>query len=284
MGTEGGLGLRSPIGRASLVPDREDAMELSLYQVDAFTDRVFAGNPAAVVPLAEWLPDPLLQALAAENNLSETAFFVPEGTGWRLRWFTPVEEVDLCGHATLASAFVLFEYLGATAERLEFATRSGPLTVMRDSGRLAMDFPARPPKRLIAPDGLAEALGLEPREVLAARDLICVFDNEAQVRALRPDMARLARLPVFAVCPTAPGADCDFVSRFFAPGRGVPEDPVTGSAHCSLVPYWSRRLRRSELHARQVSSRGGELFCSDQGERVRIAGHAVLYLQGRIRV
>jgi PhzF family phenazine biosynthesis protein len=259
-------------------------VSLPLYQVDAFTDRVFGGNPAAVVPLEQWLPDAVMQAIAAENNLSETAFFAPEGDGWRLRWFTPTAEIDLCGHATLASAFVLFECLNLAAQTVAFETLGGRLEVSREGERLVMDFPARPPKRRIGPEGLAEALGAEPKEVLSARDLICVFETEAQVRALSPNMARLARLPAFAVCPTAPGDDCDFVSRFFAPGAGVPEDPVTGSAHCSLVPYWAKRLGKKDLHARQVSARGGELFCRDNGERVVIAGRAVLYLEGRINL
>jgi PhzF family phenazine biosynthesis protein len=257
-------------------------VQLPIYQVDAFTGRVFSGNPAAVVPLDAWLPDPVLQAIAAENNLSETAFFVPEADGLRLRWFTPATEVDLCGHATLASAWVLFEKLGVLGERIEFMTCSGPISVGRDGDLVVLDFPSRPPKRRIAPDGLAAALGAEPKEVLAARDLVCVFADEAEIRALQPRMPALARLDVHAVCVTAPGEDRDFVSRFFAPRLGVPEDPVTGSAHCSLVPYWAKRLGKAELTARQVSQRGGELFCRDAGERVHIAGRAVLYLEGRI--
>lgn len=259
-------------------------MRLKLFQVDAFTSRVFGGNPAAVVPLDSWLPDETLQGIALENNLSETAFFVKEPSGWRLRWFTPTQEVDLCGHATLAAAHVLFQHLAPGMEQVEFASRSGPLGVAREDDWLVMDFPSRPPRSFAPPPALAEALGAAPREVLASRDWVAVFDSEEQVRALRPDMARLAALDVFAVTPTAPGKDVDFVSRFFAPRAGVPEDPVTGSAHCSLVPYWAKRLGKTRLMARQVSARGGELRCEEKGARVLIAGRAVLYLEGIITV
>ncbi|HET9449801.1 MAG TPA: PhzF family phenazine biosynthesis protein, partial [Aggregicoccus sp.] len=205
-------------------------MQLPLFQVDAFTSRVFGGNPAAVVPLDTWLPDATLQAIAQENNLSETAFFVREAAGHHLRWYTPTQEVDLCGHATLAAAWVLFERLEPGLTRVEFASRSGTLAVAREEGGLlALDFPARPPRSCAAPAGLAEALGVSPRETLQGeRDLLAVFDTEAQVRALAPDLERLRRLPYFSVVPTARGEDCDFVSRFFAPAAGVPEDPVTG--------------------------------------------------------
>jgi PhzF family phenazine biosynthesis protein len=259
-------------------------VRLSLFQVDAFTSRVFGGNPAAVVPLDGWLPDDTLQAIALENNLSETAFFVKEGPGYRLRWFTPTQEVDLCGHATLASAHVLFHYLSRGLERVEFATRSGPLRVTREGDWLVMDFPSRPPRAFTPPLELAQALGASPREVLASRDWVAVFDSEAQVRALRPDLTLLSTLDTFAVTVTAPGEDVDFVSRFFAPRVGVPEDPVTGSAHCSLVPYWAKRLGKTRLMARQVSARGGELRCEEQGDRVLIAGRAVLYLEGTLTV
>ena len=259
-------------------------MRLSLYQVDAFTSRVFGGNPAAVVPLDAWLPDATLQAIALENNLSETAFFVREPQGWHLRWFTPTQEVDLCGHATLGAAYVLFHHVQPGLERVEFASRSGPLVVTREGDWLVLDFPSRLPRPVAPQPGLVEALGARPTEVLASRDIVVVFDTEAQVRALRPDMARVALLDTFAVTVTAPGTDVDFVSRFFAPRAGVPEDPVTGSAHCSLVPYWARRLGKTRLMARQVSARGGELRCEDRGERVHIAGQAVLYLVGQITV
>ena len=257
-------------------------MQIPIYQVDAFSGRAFAGNPAAVCPLESWLADERMQSIAAENNLAETAFFVPEGDGYRLRWFTPVTEVDLCGHATLASAFVVFRHLAPQLERVLFRTRSGELIVSRSGERLTMDFPSRPPVAVEAHPQLIPALGLQPKEVLAARDYMLVYETEEQVRALKPDMARLTEVDRFAVIVTAPGRDCDFVSRFFAPAHGVPEDPVTGSAHCTLIPYWSRRLGKKQLFARQVSTRGGELWCEDLGERVHISGQAVEFLSGTI--
>ncbi|MGA2184206.1 MAG: PhzF family phenazine biosynthesis protein [Bryobacteraceae bacterium] len=257
-------------------------MQIPIYQVDAFSGRAFAGNPAAVCPLESWLADERMQSIAAENNLAETAFFVPEGDGYRLRWFTPVTEVDLCGHATLASAFVVFRHLAPQLERVLFRTRSGELIVSRSGERLTMDFPSRPPVAVEAHPQLIPALGLQPKEVLAARDYMLVYETEEQVRALKPDMARLTEVDRFAVIVTAPGRDCDFVSRFFAPAHGVPEDPVTGSAHCTLIPYWSRRLGKKQLFARQVSPRGGELWCEDLGERVHISGQAVEFLSGTI--
>lgn len=264
-------------------------MSLALYQVDAFTNRLFAGNPAAVVPLESWLPDALLQQIAAENNLSETAFLVPAGTSrWELRWFTPTIEVPLCGHATLASAFVLAELLGESAEVLTFVTRqAGELTVTRDGRRFALRLPRRTLHASDAPAAVAAALGAGPVEVLtvpAADDdtAFAVFATEAAVRALHPDMRAIAALPVRNVIATAPGTDCDFVSRMFAPKAGIDEDPVTGSAHCALVPYWAEQLGRSAFHARQVSARGGELFCTLEDDAVIVAGEAVLYAQGTI--
>ncbi|HEU4324679.1 MAG TPA: PhzF family phenazine biosynthesis protein [Roseiflexaceae bacterium] len=259
-------------------------MDMTLYQIDAFTERVFAGNPAAVCPLDAWQDDALLQRIAAENNLAETAFFVPEGDGYRLRWFTPTVEVDLCGHATLASAFVIFTELGYAGEAIRFQTRSGLLVVRRDGSRLVMDFPSRPPEPVEADPLVLPGLGAQPEELLASRDYFAVYPNEAAVRALRPDMALLGRIDRQGVIATAPGDEVDFVSRYFAPAAGVPEDPVTGSAHCTLIPYWSRRLGKTELRARQVSERGGELVCTDQGDRVTIAGSAVKYLTGTITV
>ena len=259
--------------------------KLTLYQVDAFTGRVFAGNPAAVVPLDAWLPDETLQSIATENNLSETAFFVGSGGDYQIRWMTPAAEVDLCGHATLASGWVVVNEIEKGRTNVRFGSRSGPLRVTAEGDRLALDFPSRPP----APaDGsaatVAAALGARPQALLASRDYLAVFESEDAVRALAPDMARVAALDRMAVIATAPGRDCDFVSRFFAPQVGVPEDPVTGSAHCTLVPYWARRLGKSRLRALQVSARGGELFCEDRGERVAIAGQAVLYMEGTIEV
>lgn len=257
-------------------------MEIDVYQVDAFTSSVFGGNPAMVCPLREWLPDDTLQAIAMENNLSETAFFVPDGDGFRLRWFTPAVEVDLCGHATLASAWVLFELLEPGREEVTFATASGDLTVTRQGSRLALDFPARAPEPVEPCPGLIEALGEEPVEVLAARDYLVVYDHEDKVRMLEPDMRALKDIDRFAVIVTAPGRRHDFVSRFFAPAKGVDEDPVTGSAHCTLIPYWAQKLGRNPLRARQVSLRGGELHCEHRGDRVTIAGEAALFLKGRI--
>lgn len=259
-------------------------MRLPLYQVDAFTDRAFSGNPAAVCPLPHWIPDQQMQAIAAENNLAETAFFVRENDGFRLRWFTPLVEVDLCGHATLASAFVLFDCLGYEDDAVTFQTRSGTLHVLKRNDLLEMDFPSRPPAACSIHPGLVPALGQEPVSITASRDYCCVFNSEEEVRALRPDFRRLEKIDRFAVIATAPGKDCDFVSRFFAPAQGVDEDPVTGSAHCTLTPYWSRRLNKTKLFARQVSARGGVLYCEDRGGRVGIAGKAVLYLDGYIYV
>jgi PhzF family phenazine biosynthesis protein len=260
-------------------------MRLPIYQVDAFTSRLFAGNPAAVMPLPHWLTDDRLQAIAAENNLSETAFFVREGGIWRLRWFTPAVEVALCGHATLATALVMRRRLGLWSDSIAFETRSGTLVVREDGERLALDFPAQPPKPCLAPDGLASALGAEPVDVLREIDLVCVFDRAEDVRRLRPDIRALAAIDVRGVIVTAPGdGDCDFVSRFFAPRGGIDEDPVTGSAHCKLIPYWARRLGQTRLFARQVSARGGELWCEDRGPRVSIAGHGVIYLEGMVEI
>jgi PhzF family phenazine biosynthesis protein len=258
--------------------------EVRQFQVDAFANRVFEGNPAAVCPLPRWLDEAVMQAIAAENNLSETAFFVPAGEGFELRWFTPLAEVDLCGHATLATAHVLFENLGYAHDEIRFESRSGELTVRRQGDLLEMDFPSRPPIACAPPDGLTEALGAAPLEVLCADDLLAVFGNESEIRAITPDFPALARLPGRGVCVTAPGDNYDFVSRFFAPALGVSEDPVTGSAHCELAPYWAGRLGRTTLRARQVSRRGGEVGCEVRGERVLLSGTAVTFMEGTIRL
>jgi PhzF family phenazine biosynthesis protein len=262
---------------------------LPFYWVDAFTDRPFGGNPAAVVPLERWLPDAELQRLAAQHNLSETAYFVPEGASrHHLRWFTPAVEVDLCGHATLATAHILFHERNEPGRRLTFATRSGPLHVERgEQGMLAMDFPSRPSAPAAGPPELAAALGAAPVHVGRTDSAwLCVLASAEQVRALRPDHAALARLRPGRFIVTAPGgADgVDFVSRFFAPDAGIAEDPVTGSAHCVLTPYWAERLGEPSLHALQVSARGGELWCELAGDRVRIAGRAFTYIKGELRL
>jgi predicted PhzF superfamily epimerase YddE/YHI9 len=257
-------------------------MKIRQFQVDAFTTRIFGGNPAAVCPLDAWLEDDLLQAIAAENNLSETAFFVRTKNGFHLRWFTPVVEVDLCGHATLASAHVLFEVLGYPGQTIIFETLSGILTVERKGALLIMDFPAAPPVLCVPPSRLLEGLGQQPIEVLSADDYFVVFDSEDTVRSIKPDFAKLAALDLRGVIVTARGKQVDFVSRFFAPKFGISEDPVTGSAHCTLTPYWSARLGRQVLNARQVSKRGGDIQCELKGNRVALSGHAVTFMEAEI--
>ena len=255
--------------------------KLPLYVVDAFTRQTFGGNPAAVCPLEEWLPDGVMQQIALENNLSETAFFVREGEGYRLRWFTPTVEVKLCGHATLASSFVVFNYLDTAADSITFDSRSGPLRVSREGERITLDFPALRPAPADAPAGLIEGLRAKPREVLRSPlDYLAVFDTEDEVRALAPDFVALGTVECVGVIATAPGRESDCASRFFAPRAGIPEDPVTGVAHCALTPYWAARLAKREIYARQVSRRGGELFCEDAGDRVKISGYAVRYSEG----
>jgi len=259
-------------------------MRLRLYQIDAFTSRVFAGNPAAVCPLERWLENGTLQAIAAENNLSETAFFVPEGRDYALRWFTPSIEVDLCGHATLASGFVVMRHLEPERSEVAFRTKSGRLAVWREGERFAMDFPALPPQPVEVPPALVAGLGRTPAATLAALDYLAVFEGAREVAELTPDFAALARLDRRGVIATAPGDTCDFVSRFFAPKAGIPEDPVTGSAHCLLVPYWAKRLNKRFLLARQISARGGEIGCEDNGARVTLIGAAAQYLEGTIEL
>jgi PhzF family phenazine biosynthesis protein len=258
-------------------------MHIPIYQIDAFTSSLFAGNPAAVCPLDRWLDDATLQSIAAENNLSETAFLFRRNGHYDLRWFTPTVEVDLCGHATLASAFVIFTELETTKDVASFETRSGTLVVRRDGDMLTMDFPARPPSDCTPPEALLKALGQSPVAVLASRDYFIVYETEEQVRSLQPNMELLRSLDRQGVIVTAAGNDVDFVSRYFAPAAGIPEDPVTGSAHCTLAPYWSERLGKIRLRALQVSARGGELWCEHRGDRVLIAGQAVKYLHGTIR-
>lgn len=257
-------------------------MKIPLYVIDAFTRRVFGGNPAAVCPLDAWLPDDVMQKIGQENNLSETAFFVRESEGeYRLRWFTPTVEVDLCGHATLASAFAIFNFTDPSAASITFNSRSGPLHVARDGERLTLDLPARPPAPCDAPTALLDGLGARPHEVLRSTvDYLAVYDSEDEVRALRPDMSLLGALDSLGVIATAPGSASDCASRYFAPGAGIPEDPATGAAHCTLTPFWAEKLSKREIHALQVSARGGELFCEDDGERVKLSGYAVRYSEG----
>lgn len=261
------------------------------FHVDAFAQSPFTGNPAGVCPLETVLPTALMQQIAAENNLAETAFIVPRPdtpAEYDIRWFTPAVEIDLCGHATLASAHVLFAHLGFSGGEITFHSQSGPLRVSREpDGRLTLDFPSRPPQELTThPIGLTDALGATPLRVLAARDLLVVFGSEAQVLALKPDFVRIAALEYVGVIATAPGTNgVDFVSRFFAPRVGVPEDPVTGSAHSTLIPFWAEKLGKTELRARQISPRGGDLWCQlREGDRVGISGYAVTYAAGEIMV
>lgn len=253
---------------------------LLYFEVHSFTDKVFHGNPAGVCPLDKWIDDDLMQKIATENNLSETAFFVPNEGGFELRWFTPVSEVDLCGHATLAAALVIFDHLGHEGDLVKFVTQSGELSVKKAGSLLFMDFPSRPGIQTDVPEHLSSGLGIEVSEVFKARDYLVVLDDEEDVRAIQPDFEELAKVDCTGIIVTAPGNDVDFVSRFFAPREGIPEDPVTGSAHCTLAPYWSERLDKTDLSARQVSARGGELGCRVSGDRVHIAGRAVLYVKG----
>jgi PhzF family phenazine biosynthesis protein len=257
-------------------------MEIEIYQIDAFASKVFSGNPAAVCPLDAWIDDAIMQSIAQENNLSETAFFVHSGDEYQIRWFTPVAEVALCGHATLASAYVFFTHIDPSCQRVTFNSASGPLHVDKEAGRLCMNFPSQPPSACQAPEELIAGLGKAPSGVLSCEDYFVVFETEEDIRDLRVRMDLLKNLDLRGVIVTAPGRTVDFVSRFFAPALGIDEDPVTGSAHSALTPYWAERLNKKELSAHQLSARGGELFCKDLGERVEIAGTAVQYLHGII--
>lgn len=260
-------------------------MRVPYFQVDAFTRRVFGGNPAGVCMLDAWLPDAVLQQIAAENNLSETAFLFRRGDDFDLRWFTPEIEIDLCGHATLASAFVLFGECGFGGDVVRFQSKSGVLTATREGDVITLDFPAWRSEPCKAEAALVHGLGWMPGEVRRnAEDVVAVLSSEADVLGIRPDAAQLTALDTRGIIVTAPGSDCDFVSRFFAPRLGILEDPVTGSAHSTLIPYWSERLGKTKLLARQLSRRGGELFCEARGERVSIGGHAVLYSRGSLEL
>jgi PhzF family phenazine biosynthesis protein len=256
-------------------------LQVPLFQIDAFTSRRFAGNPAAVMPLPRFPSDEVLQAIAAENNLAETAFLVAEGEDYQLRWFTPSVEVPLCGHATLASAAAIMERLQPQRRSVIFHTASGVLTVRRADDGYVMDFPGRPPEPVATPPKLIEALGIAPVQVLSnAFNYVVLFDNAYIVRSLAPDLAAIARLDRGGVIITAAGDEGYFVSRYFAPAKGIPEDPVTGSAHCALAPFWAERLHKNELRAYQASRRGGELLCRVKGERVELEGTCVFYLEG----
>jgi PhzF family phenazine biosynthesis protein len=262
-------------------------MNLEIFQVDAFTSKPFGGNPAAVVPLTDWLPDELMLKIAAENNLSETAFFVKNGDVYDIRWFTPTVEINLCGHATLASAHVIFECLKAEKEFINFKShRSGALGVQKVGDKLVLDFPSYPVTEIEHIAELSVAVGKVPAQMWETQGnmVMLLLENESEVRETEPDMSALANIGYDEVIVTAPGDDSDFVSRMFAPRIGIPEDPVTGAIHCSLIPYWAERLSKNTLFARQVSARGGELFCENVGDRVKIGGQAALYMKGEIYI
>lgn len=266
---------------------------IPIYQVDAFTDQLFGGNPAAVCPLDTALPEDMMQSIAFENNLSETAYLVKRETGnYDLRWFTPTSEIDLCGHATLASAWVVFNRLETSLSSVRFQTKSGELEVVRDGDQFRLNFPARPASMCDVPAGFAKALGKSPVEFWRASKNMAVFETAEQVLSISPDFDFIKTLEGDGLIITAPGGsadnlqghNCDFVSRYFAPHVGIDEDPVTGSAHCTLVPYWADRLGKSDLHARQISIRGGNLYCKLVGDRVSMAGYGILFMEGQIRI
>jgi len=259
-------------------------MKIKLYQIDAFTSKLFGGNPAGVCTLDAWPKDDLMQAIAKENNLAETAFFVPEGKNYSLRWFTPKVEVDLCGHATLAASFVIFNCLGYKHNEIIFSSRSGILKTSRKDDFITLDFPAIGQEKIDIPAKLTEALGKEPLETYMSGDYMAVFRSEEDILSLKPDFGKLLYFGCRGVITTARGKNCDFVSRFFAPAVGIDEDPVTGSAHCQLVPYWTEKLAKEEFHAMQLSERGGELICKNLGDRILISGRAVKYMEGTIEI
>ena len=259
-------------------------MKIKLYHIDAFADQVFSGNPAAVCPLEEWLPKSTMQQIAAENNLSETAFFVNQHGNFDLKWFTPETEVDLCGHATLASAHVIFNHLGNTNEKIEFTSNSGMLSVSRNGDRLTLNFPVQSFELMKTPEILAEALGANILETYKSSDLLVLLESEEDVLNLSPDFVKLKTLEARGIIVTAKGTDVDFVSRFFAPQSGINEDPVTGSTHTILTPFWESKTGKKEFSARQVSKRGGNLHCRIAGNRIEISGKAFTYLTGEITI
>jgi PhzF family phenazine biosynthesis protein len=260
-------------------------MKIPIYQVDAFTSEVFKGNPAAVCPLKEWLPDEVMQKIAQENNLSETAFFINKKDSFDIRWFTPISELDLAGHPTLATAHVIIEELNLKFDKIIFKTKIGDsLIVSKKNNLLIMNFPSRPPELYNNIELVSEALRKKPLALFRHRDAVAVFENEDDIKSINPDMEKLKELDCPAVIVTAPGSKVDFVSRNFAPKLGIPEDPVTGSAHCELIPYWSKVLKKKELFANQISERGGKLYCTHNGDRVTIGGEAVTFLRGEIDI
>ena len=260
-------------------------MELDIYQIDAFAESVFGGNPAAVCPLDEWMDAAIMQKIAEENNLSETAFFVGKEGSYEIRWFMPHGEIDLCGHATLASAYVIFNYLEPHLELIRFDSKSGVLKAQKSKeDTIILDFPSRPPKKIDLPKAVFSAFNYKPIDAAASRDLILRFDSEEEIRTLKCDVRTLKELPYLCVIATAKGREADFVSRVFDANASIPEDPVTGSAHASLIPYWQKRLNKTGFYAKQLSKRQGDLICSIDNDRVYIAGKAVLYLKGTIYI
>ncbi len=261
-------------------------MRIPIFQVDAFSSKKFGGNPAAVMPMENFLPDDVLQAIAAENNLAETAFLLADGDDYRIRWFTPLVEVPLCGHATLASAAVVMEKLEPERRRVVFHSASGPLTVTRTETSYVMDFPARPSKLISTPDEIVDALGTTPLAVFENTfNYMVLLEDANTVRTLSPDMTRITNLDRPGIIVTALGdGPYDFISRYFAPAKGIPEDPVTGGAHCMLVPYWAKQLGKTELFAYQASKRGGEIICRLVADRVHLEGACVFYLKGEVEL
>lgn len=257
-------------------------MKIKFYQIDAFTDQVFSGNPAAVCPLDEWIDEDTMQNIAMENNLSDTAFFVKKGSEFEIRWFTPESEIDLCGHATLASAYVIFNNLSYDKDEINFKYGGGKLTVSRNNGMLEMRFPANPPVPVDTPSGLIEAIRLRPVEILKARDYILVYSNEEEIKKIQPDFRKLKTFDVTGFVVTAPGKEVDFVSRVFSPKMGIDEDPVTGSTHTEIIPYWAGKLNKRNMTALQLSRRGGKLLCKYEDDSVRISGNAIPFLVGEI--
>ena len=257
----------------------------TLHHVDAFTDEIFTGDPAAIIPLEKWLPDQLMQNIAMENNLSETAFFIPGNDGFYIRWFTPVSEVNLCGHATLASAHVIFNHTGYNRDQIILNSRSGILKVRKEGQFIILDFPASDLEEKSIPSNIDQALGIRPEKCIRGReDMMFIFDNAEAIKSLSPDLRILRTLNARGIIVTAPSDEYDFVSRFFAPVEGIDEDPVTGSAHTMLIPYWSEQLQKKELIAKQISARGGVLRCTNKGARVEIGGKAVTYMVGEIYI